>query len=251
MKRRKFVTTSASIALAPWALTDVPTNQSATKAVAGELYDLKTFELKFGGNHQALMDYLEKVHNPFLHSLGAKTMMFKETGASEPAKLWTLTAYPNLSSYQKSFLLESHPEVLIKSKKYIEAGVTYNRISSSLLLAFASIPQMKDPIEGAGLFELRIYEGLNEDAVRRKIKMFDHEELDLFYRTDMNPIFFGKMLVGPYIPSLVYMLNFRDMEHRQQAWDTFLNHEEWNRMKVKPEYANSVSNIRKIFLKPV
>jgi len=136
-----------------------------------------------------------------------------------------------------------------QSKAYIEAGQTYNRINSSLLQAFASIPQMKQPINGAELFELRIYEGVNEDAVRRKIKMFDVEELDLFYRTDMNPIFFGKMLVGPYIPSLVYMLNFRDMQHRQEAWDTFINHEEWNRMKVKPEYANSVSNIRKVFLK--
>ncbi len=238
------------MSLAPWALSGMSTSPAQT-ATDGELYDLKTYELKFGSNRNALMDYLNEVHNPYLQNLGAKTMMFMETGASEPTKLWTLAAYPDISSYQKGFLIESDPEVMSKSKKYVEAGTTYNRISSSLLLAFASIPKMKNPIEGAGLYELRIYEGANEDAVRRKIRMFDVEELDLFYRTDMNPIFFGKMLVGPYIPSLVYMLNFRDMDHRAEAWNTFINHEEWNRMKVKPEYADSVSNIRKVFLKTV
>lgn len=247
MKRRKFVAaTTASMMLAPWALGKSPSNQSSSN---GEIYDLKTYELKFASNRKALLNYLKEVHNPYLENLGAKTMMFMETGATEPTKLWTLAAYPDFNTYQQGTHVDANEAVMEQSKAYIEAGQTYNRINSSLLQAFASIPQMKQPINGAELFELRIYEGVNEDAVRRKIKMFDVEELDLFYRTDMNPIFFGKMLVGPYIPSLVYMLNFRDMQHRQEAWDTFINHEEWNRMKVKPEYANSVSNIRKVFLK--
>jgi hypothetical protein len=50
---------------------------------------------------------------------------------------------------------------------------------------------------------------------------------------------------------LVYMLNFRDLEHRNETWNTFINHPEWKVMSSKEEYKNTVSNIRKIFLEKV
>jgi|GEM_PF-4401834 len=74
MKRRKFVAaTTASMMLAPWALGKSPSNQSSSN---GEIYDLKTYELKFASNRKALLNYLKEVHNPYLENLGAKTMMF-------------------------------------------------------------------------------------------------------------------------------------------------------------------------------
>lgn len=177
-------------------------------------------------------------------------MIFTELGGAQPSKIWTLAAYPDFVSYQKA-LTHSGSEAMVKqSESYTAAGQTYNRISSSLLYAFEGIKQMNDPIEGAGLFELRIYEGMNEDAVRRKIKMFNKEELALFYKVGLHPVFFGDMVVGAHVPSLVYMLNFRNMEHRDTAWSEFVAHPDWNRMKVKEEYANTVSNIRRIFLEP-
>ena len=113
------------------------------------------------------------------------------------------------------------------------------------------MPQVVDPIEGAGLFELRTYEGYSEDAVRRKTKMFNVEEIDLFQRTGMIPVFFGDMIAGPYRPTLSYMLNFKDMAERDANWKTFLDHSEWKAMLAKEEYANTVSTIRKIFLTPL
>lgn len=246
MKRRKFVTAAAASTLvSPLAYATTSENNDDSSR---EIYDLQTYELTFGGDRQALMQYLKEVKSPYLNKMGAKHyMMFTELGNPEPAKLWTLTAYPDFDSYQNAVAMGE--EALTKqSQEYASAGQTYNRISSSLLYALEGIRQMKEPIENAGLFELRIYEGVNEDAVRRKIKMFNKEELDLFYKVDLNPIFFGNMIVGPYMPSLVYMLNYRDMSHRTSAWKEFVEHPEWNAMKVKEEYANSVSNIRKIFL---
>jgi len=40
------------------------------------------------------------------------------------------------------------------------------------------------------------------------------------------------------------------MADRDASWSRFGGHEEWKRMSAKPEYANTVSNIHKIFLTP-
>ena len=246
MKRRKFMAAAAASSLAPLSMSGAHDLGFHDRH---EIYELQTYELTFGGNRQALTDYLQKTQAPFLKQLGAKrVMMFTELGDPEPTKIWVLKVFSDFTGYQKVIAPAAQAQLQAKSAEYTAAGQTYNRISSSLCYAFEGLRQMKEPIENAGLYELRIYEGVNEDAVQRKIKMFNDEELDLFYRLDLNPIFFGHMVVGPYMPSLVYMLNYRDMEHRNAVWDTFLKHPEWNQMKVKPEYANTVSNIRKIFL---
>ncbi len=214
-----------------------------------EIYELRTYEFTWGGNKAALISFLREVEAPYLKNMGANHFMsFTEVGQSEPSKLWTLASYPDFNSYHRAISNRSDQKYLNQAADYITAGQTYNRISSSLLYAFDGMKHMKSPIEGASLFELRIYEGVNEDAVRRKIKMFNDEELELFNKVDLNPIFFGNMVVGPYVPSLVYMLNYRDMDHRDQAWKAFLEHPDWDIMKVKEVYANTVSNIRRVFL---
>jgi hypothetical protein len=246
MKRRKFLTATAATTLAaPLSMSAVNYDQQQDR----EIYELRTYEMAWGSDSSPLMTYLQEVEGPFLKANGANHfMMFKEISQTLPNQQWTLTSFPNLSVYHQCVANRYDEAFVAQSQSYAKAGKTFNRISSSLLRAFEGIKQMKEPIENASLFELRIYEGVNEDAVRRKIKMFNHEELDLFYRVDLNPIFFGNMLIGPYVPSLVYMLNYRDMDHRDQAWKDFLEHPDWEAMKGKEEYAGTVSNIRRIYL---
>jgi hypothetical protein len=84
-----------------------------------------------------------------------------------------------------------------------------------------------------------------------KLRCLMRKKSPSFNKVGLPPIFFSKMIVGPYQPSLVYMLNFRDLEHRNETWNTFINHPEWKVMSSKEEYKNTVSNIRKIFLEKV
>ncbi len=247
MKRRKFVAAAAASSL----IGSYASAQSLEiiSKDAPEIYELRTYELAWGKNKAALMSYLKDVEEPYLKSMGAiHFMTFSEVGSPEPSKLWTLASFPNFSSYEKALSNRSGQGFIEQSADYTKSGITFTRISSSLLYAFQGFKQMKTPIEDASIFELRIYEGVNEDAVRRKIKMFNDEEIELFSKVDLNPIFFGNMIVGPYVPSLVYMLNYRDMAHRNQGWENFLKHPDWEVMKVKEEYANTVSNIRRVFL---
>jgi hypothetical protein len=246
MKRRKFITAAAAAGLsAP--LTSA--GSSGAQAQTNEIYELRSYELSWGGNQAALTNFLKDVEAPYLMKNGANHFMsFKESDQRQPTKIWCLTSFPDFNSFQQAIANRSDQQYLTQSESYAAAGKTFNRISSSLLYAFDGLKQMKAPIENASLFELRIYEGVNEDAVRRKIKMFNDEELDLFYKVDLNPVFFGKMIVGAHVPSLVYMLNYRDMEHRDQAWKDFLEHPDWLAMRDKEIYADTVSNIRRIFL---
>jgi hypothetical protein len=135
--------------------------------------------------------------------------------------------------------------------KLVPEEALYTRYASSLLLAFDGFPSMKVPDEGDSVFELRTYEGYSEDAVRRKIDMFNRGEIEIFLQTGLDPVFFGEMIAGPYRPCLTYMLGFRDMEERDANWQRFINHPSWKELSAREEYANTVSNIRRKFLKPI
>lgn len=220
-----------------------------------ELYELRTYHLKFGSSSAPLIKYLDDVLEPSLRELGVNHFMkFNEYGQDEPGKLWVLISYPDESIYIKAQKMTSTAAFMQKSKEYDTMPADkpiFTRYESSLLLAFDGMPQMMNPVDGAGLFELRTYEGYNEDAVRRKIMMFNDEEIELFHKTKLHTVFFGDMISGPYRPTLVYMLGFKDMAERDANWKVFIDHPEWKRMVADPKYANTIINIQKVFLTPM
>ncbi len=252
MKRRTFIQSSALAGLSPLALSAHAKN--LRPAQNKEWYELRTYEIRFGGNQRLLIDYLNGALQPALRQRGAKRfMLFREWGQTEPAKLWLWIAYPDINAYTLAQDLSADAEFREAAAGYDQLPsdqALYNRYSSWLLHAFDGLPQALDPGD-AGLFELRIYESFSEDALRRKIRMFNKEELDLFYKVDLNPVFFAEMMAGPYRPCLAYMIHFKDMAQRDAHWKAFGQHPDWAEMRVKEEYADSVSNIQRIFLAPL
>src|SRR5690606_2350784 len=103
---------------------------------------------------------------------------------------------------------------------------------------------------GERIFELRIYEGYSDDAVSRKVKMFNVGEIDIFRNTGLNAVFFGETVSGPAMPSLQYMLTFRDMEERDKNWQAFIAHPDWAKMTKDPQCANTVSKLIREYLDP-
>lgn len=252
MQRRKFLTAAAAATL-PLALGAMPSSKSA--ADARQLIELRTYEIKFGGSGTgALMSYLKEALSPALERLGCPPLrIMKEMGMEDPAKVWVMITYPDAATWLAGQNVDEDTTYRAAATDYdaVPAGKpVFNRYSSQLLLAFTGWPTVTDPGEAAGLFELRTYEGYSEDAVRRKTAMFNDEELPLFLEVGLNPVFFGTMIAGPFRPSLVYMLHFKDMEERDANWAKFGPHPDWQAMRVKPEYADSVSNIRRTFLVP-
>lgn len=216
------------------------------------LVEIRRYKIKFRASQQVLTAYLTDVLQPALKRLGAtRFMVLGEYGMGNPVNLWVIIGYPSALAYINAQNPDADAAYREAAKSYDALGpeaALYTRYGSSLLHAFDGMPAMAEPNADATLFELRTYEGYSEDAVRRKIKMFNEGEIAVFLKTGLNPVFFGKMIAGPLRPCLTYMLEFKDMEARDANWSTFLAHPEWKEMNSKEEYANSVSNINRVFL---
>ncbi|MFM1807466.1 MAG: hypothetical protein RLZZ242_191 [Bacteroidota bacterium] len=223
--------------------------QSSTEK---EWVELRTYEVKTGAKMNHLVDYLNQVLAPTLKSKGAREVaLFKELGDSEPRKLYLMVTHQNATSFLYSQELHKDPDYSKRAKSYNAIGIEntlYNRISSMLLLSFDRLPKM-DPIKSTStLFELRTYESYSEDANRRKIDMFNDEELDLFYEVGLHPVFFGEQIIGPQRPALTYIIQFKDQEEHDLNWKKFIDSEKWKVMSSKAKYANTATKIHKVFL---
>jgi hypothetical protein len=221
-----------------------------------EYYELRTYSIPFNGSEQALHDYLEDTLLPALNRYGVENIgVFEALGDPTPKQIVLLIPYKDISAYGDVIAaLAADTNYLEKRKAYDAVPHNkrvYTRFSSSFYIAFDGLPQIVKPKEGSQLFELRTYEGYSEDAVRRKVKMFNEEEFSIFDATGLHSIFFGEQVSGPMMPALTYMLSFSSMEERDANWKKFIVHPEWKRVSGLEEYAHSVSDIKRTFLKPL
>lgn len=254
MKRRTFIQNTAATAGMAAAFPAAAGISSPADQKSKMIYELRKYQLKSGGAKTQLRKYLLEAVAPMLNEQGGKVGIFGEYSLEEPPMLYVLLCFPDMNQYfTMKNKMDTDPGFQAKAKAYNELPFDkplFDRYETLLLEAFDAIPQVRQPDAGRGLFELRIYESYNEDASRRKILMFNKEELPLFDKVELNSVFFGKNLAGSHLPAMTYMLWFRDMKHRDEAWGRFIPHPEWIAMRDKPEYANTVSTIHRVFLVP-
>lgn len=253
MQRRTFLQKSALAAGAGLASTKLSANP--LKTTEKDFYELKVFQLRGGSGKKHLKNYYQKAVLPLFEKYGSRLGAFAEYSQEDPPKVYILHAHKSPEDYFSVL------DEMKSNKDFLEASADYTnlpadkpifeRYETFIAEAFDAIPQFKTPAANRGLFELRIYESYNEDAGHRKVKMFNDEELPLFEKVGLHPVFFGQLLGGRYMPALAYMLWFEDMEQRNHNWNLFVKSPEWDEMKVKPEYANTVSKVKKIFLTPM
>ncbi len=253
MKRRSFLQKSVVAAGSVLAASSLRANSLSPNEK--DFYELKVFQLTGGGAKNQLKKYYTEALIPLLSKTGAGVGAFSEYGMEDPPRVYILHAYKSPEDYLNTI------QEMKTDKNYLEAAgdyfslpadrPVYERYETFLMEAFDAIPQWKQPAKNRGLFELRTYESYNEDAGHRKVKMFNKEELPLFEKVGLHPVFFGQVLAGRYMPALTYMLWFKNMDERNANWDKFRVSEEWKTMRVKEEYANTVSKVKKKFLLPM
>lgn len=216
---------------------------------------MRIYESRFGLPQSNIENYLKDALMPALNRQGVKTIgAFREMGKSDPPRLYVLIPHPSMESYATAAARLADDAAYAKaSQAYHELTpdkAPYARYTTSLLSAFDGLPQLIVPAKGSRIFELRTYEGFSEDAVRRKVKMFNVDEITIFNRVKLNPVFFGQVIAGDHMPCLTYMLTFKDMAERDANWQQFSADPDWKRVSQLPEYANTVSNIFRVFLEP-
>lgn len=220
-----------------------------------QFYELREYTMKFG-DASTLHTYLETALIPTLNGMGVEDIgVFEEVADALPKKIYLFIPYRDMASYSAiNEALSKDKDFSDKAKAYSTTDQTafpVKRITTSFMTAFEGIPKLIKPAAGSQLFELRIYEAYNEDALARKVDMFNSSELDVFKEVGLHSVFFGQNISGPQMPCLTYLLGFKDMEERDANWAKFGPHPEWQRISKLPEYANTVSDITRVFLKPV
>lgn len=253
MERRNFIKASAVVATA--SATGTVAASQATPPASKEIYEWRVYHFKKGDAKSKVDGFYKDALIPFMTSKGVKVGAFGEYSQTEPPVIYYLLVYPSFSAYQsvKKELWKDNG-FMASAKSYFETTAefgSFTRYETYLLEAFDSIPALRLPSKDRGLFELRTYESNNEEAAQRKIKMFNSEELAIFDKVGLRPVFFGEILAGPQMPALMYMLEFKDMDERKASWKKFGESAEWNTLKNKTEYANTVSVVNKIFLVPI
>jgi hypothetical protein len=221
-----------------------------------EIYELRVYELDFFRPAEVLHSYLEKALIPALNRQGVEYVgAFEEAGEALPKKLYLLIPYDNLGSVMTvTDGCRADQQYLAAAKPYLEAPqdqIAYTRYESSFIRSATGFPALVKPAGDSEFFELRIYESYNEDALRRKVKMFNDSEFEIFEEVDLPMVFFGENISGHQMPCLTYLLAFKDKADQAEAWSKFGPHPEWQRIIKLEEYANTVSQITRVFLKPL
>lgn len=252
MQRRNFLKATAAVAAVT--ATGSVLNAKNAPAPGDEFYEFRIYQLTGGGAKNTLKSYFTDALMPLFKKFNVRLGAFEELDKEEPPKVYTLFAYPSAQVYyEMQQYLVTDTDYLSAAKSYFElpaAKPVYERYETFLMDAFDAIPILKLPEKNRGLFELRTYESYNEDAARRKIAMFNDEELPLFEKVGLHPVFFGKIMAGKFMPALMYMLWFKDMDEREANWKKFVDSQEWKTMSGKAIYADTVSKVRKKFLVP-
>ena len=219
-----------------------------------EVYELRTYELEFSRPATLLHEYFEKAFIPALNRQGiANVGVFEEEGEALPKKIYLLIPYHTMQGFQEAGQRLLDDEVYVSNAKdYLtapETSVPYIDYSSNLIRSTFGFPNLVKPDISDMLFELRIYHSHNEDALRRKVKMFNDAEFPIFADAGLRMVFFGADIAGSHLPSLTYMLATKDKKASDAGWAAFLEHPEWKRIIQMEEYANSVNDITRVFLK--
>jgi len=237
-------------------------------------YELRTYLFASDAQRQLTDVYLQQAYLPALNRAGIKDVgVFSEMQAAPQSQAATQSpAGAETPGVAQTFLLipfdsiESFTvinEKLAHDAAYLSAGEAYlaalpsspayDRIESSLMKAFAHMPQIEVPEKKERIFELRRYESPSESAGQKKIEMFNEAgEIDIFKKAGARPVFFGETMIGARRPNLTYMLCFDDMAAHDAHWKAFGSDPEWKRISTMPEYldAKLISRIVRTFLTP-
>jgi hypothetical protein len=234
------------------------------KGKTPEWYELRTYRLRIGPQPKLVGSFLAEVALPALKRLGVGPVGAFETivGPVMPA-VHLLIPYESpaamASAHARLAADAAYQKGLAGAAASAPAGQPYQRVESTLMVAFDHMPRLEPPPAAAGdaakgrVFELRTYESPNETASAKKMEMFSKlGETEIFRRVGLTPVFFGKAVVGPRLPCFMYLLAFADMAARDKAWATFRADPEWQKLRATPGYTDAeiMSNISDELLRP-
>ena len=256
MERRSFIRTSGALAAASALSTlSACARQHSTVASGREVYEWRIYTLT--GNGSELDKFYRDILIPAYNRKGVTVGAFKPLVSEEKEMRHVAFVYPDMDTFFKfKEGIWEDAVFTIAAKAFFEATAPkdaneYSNYETYLSQAFIKIPKHRKPDSSRGLLEIRIYWSPNEEANKRKVRMFNVDEIDIFDKVGVNSVFYGDIIAGPKMPALMYLTWYRDKDTRTEAWDKFGKHPDWQRIRSLPEYANTATNNQSVLLTPL
>ena len=256
MSRRRFLGGAVGLGAG------VAMGEAKAAQVSPEIYELRQYHLRIGPQPTRLNDYLREAAIPAWNRLGLSPIGVFDAAFGEGPTVFVLIPHPSLESVASlPARLEGDSEHRRAGAAFLEAPAVdppYAALQSELLVAFDNVPRVEVPVataaKGPRLFELRTYLSHSEAAHGKKMEMFAPKmgELEIFRRTGLAPVFFGRAVSSFRLPSFTYMLAFADEAARTNAWGTFVNDPDWKKLRATPGYSDPevLASITSVILRP-
>ncbi len=226
------------------------------KQTPRDYYELRRYHLDTEEQRNGLDTFLRQAAIPAMNRFGVEPVgvFYPEKDLSPVYVLLRLRSLAEVATLTQRLLAD--PEFEKQGAAFLNAPAekpAYQRMESSLLIAFTGMSQLDRPVRSAGrVLQLRTYESPSVKTGQKKIEMFNSAEIAIFRKVGLHPVFYGETLVGSKMPNLTYMLAFESMEEQKANWRKFGADPDWQKLRAIPEYADKriLCGITNLILKP-
>lgn len=221
-----------------------------------QYYEIRIYHTNSAEQQQRVSDYWQNAAIPAYNRQGIQPIgVFTEMNESATNSIYVLIPCDSLE------IFGAIPEKLAADAVYQQAAAdflggtksnaNYERIESSLLVAFDGMKHLvvPPPEKKPNIFELRTYMSPGETKGLNKIQMFESGEIDVMKEIGLAPIFYGKKLIGPNMPCLMYMTCGVSPEEHAAHWKTFGSNPVWKKLSGDPYYKDNMIGMIKVMLK--
>jgi hypothetical protein len=259
MNRRHFVAGAAGASLlTPLSIRAESNLQGPSKPL---FLELRKIQLRNTTDNQRgrATEFIGKVYAPALSQAGAVTVgLFSPIVAADSPFVLTLASYASLDAFdQVQTKLWGDAAFLKEAERATSGPLLFERMEVSLLKGFPGFPGIEllpgDSSKPSRIFEMRTYESSTPLSLKKKIKMFEDGEIDIFRKYGLAPVFFGEQIAGGRMPNLTYMVAFENVTTRDASWRAFGGSAEWKKLSSTPGLSDGevVSNITNMLLAPL
>jgi hypothetical protein len=221
-------------------------------------YELRRYDLDTQDQKTAFDKYMTEAVIPACNRLEIKPVgvFYPDQGLSPIYVLLPHKTFASFASLAQK--LSEDKDYVAKSVDFLNAPAVkpaFKNMEAQLLAPLPGMTQIEMPTNVAGrIFQLRTYESPSEKAGVKKIELFDNHEIALFRKVGLHPVFFGQTVAGAKMPSLTYLLGFKDRQESDDNWKKFGADPDWQKLSAMPEYADKelirTNGITNLYLKP-
>ena len=225
-------------------------------AAQPQYYELRVYATKSAAQQARIDDFWQHAGVPAYNRLGCQPVgVLSELKDSETNKIYVLLPYASAAAFA------AVPAKLASDEEFQKAGAdflnapktnsAYEGLQTSLLVAFDGMKRLNLPPPGKkpNVFELRTYVSSSEAKGLNKIHMFESGEIGVMKQVGLAPIFYGRTLSGPVMPSLVYLTCGVDLDAHKEHWKKFGAAPVWKQLQADPQFKDNMTTAIKVILK--